>query len=342
MNTIPSRSFEERMRPLDSGPQTSKRSSVPRSISCPTMKQKQKDEKKTGAMSHDEKSHLPNWTGLLGWSTKYHDGTSASQLGPMDAERRRWLEKALTAAFDGVEDPFKLMQKAVSEISSGKVSTGLDLLDYTSDFPDCAQELDKLGALLAVLELVKSDDSLVVRRSLEVLNLYLPNNPPVQIASQVKYGALDLFKGVIGRFQRNDDVVHSALSTMGSLIRNVDFLEKGFLQEENLKLLVQIAELSDIEHTVQKAVSIMCHLSERHDTSRFAGLIERITIAVYSRRGSAFANDNVQFWEIAAKLKQIPGSTETCQSLFRQRLEWLLDLGDASREIYAEEIRILS
>ena len=292
-------------------------------------------------MAH-EKSHLPNWTGLLGWSTKFHDGTSASQFGPMDAERREWLEKALTSAFEGVEDPFKLMHKAVHEISDGKISAGLDLLDYTSDFPDCAEELDKVGALSALIELVKSTDALIVRRALEVLNLYLPNNPRVQLAAGMKFDAMSVFKSAILRLREDDEVVHASLSAIGSLIRNVEPLEKGFVRDGNLEFVVEIATHSNVAHTVQKVVGIVCFLSERHDLLSHKAVIEKLTKAVYSRRGTLFDNENVQFWEIAAKMIQIPCLSPECSILFKDRLQWLKHLEGHAQEDFSEEIRILS
>lgn len=295
-----------------------------------------------GARMSHEKTHLPNWTGLLGWSTKYHDGTSSSQFGPMDSERREWLEKALKAAFDGVEDPFKLMHKAVKEITDGRASAGLDLLDYTSDFPDCAEELDKVGALAVVLNLVKESDEHIVRRALEVLNMYLPNNPRVQLAAQLKYNALEVLKSAISRFSGNDEVIHSSLSAIGSLIRNVESLEKGFVRDKNIEFLVQIALESNIEHTVQKCVGILCFLYEKHELQSHIRELEKLAQSVYSRRGTVFGHESIQFWEIAARMSNIRGLSPTCLGLLKQRLEWIMARPKAERDDLSEEVRILS
>ena len=37
----------------------------------------------------------PDWNGLLAWSTKYHDGTKASDVQPMSKDDRDWLEAAM-------------------------------------------------------------------------------------------------------------------------------------------------------------------------------------------------------------------------------------------------------
>jgi hypothetical protein len=234
------------------------------------------------------------------------------------------------------------MHKAKQEIAEGKISAGLDLLDYTSDFPDCAAEFDKVGTLSAVIKLVNSLDPLVVRRALEVLNLYLPNNPDVQLAAGSKYDALSIFKTALTRFRSDDEIVHSALSSIGSLIRNAEPLEKGFIRENNIDFIVEVAIGSIVEHTVQKVIGIVCHLSERHDLSLHISAIENLTRVVYSRRGSAFLNENVQFWEIAAKLSQIPSLCSDCFVLFRGRLQWLEDLSADAKQDFNEEIRILS
>ena len=36
-----------------------------------------------------------DWTGLLNWSTKFHDGTAPSNVSPMSDEEREWLTQAL-------------------------------------------------------------------------------------------------------------------------------------------------------------------------------------------------------------------------------------------------------
>jgi hypothetical protein len=74
-------------------------------------------------MTH-EQTTLPNWTGLLNWSTKFHDGTQKSQFSSLDPERREWLERALQSAYGGGESPQKIMTKAIDEISEGAARPG--------------------------------------------------------------------------------------------------------------------------------------------------------------------------------------------------------------------------
>ena len=213
----------------------------------------------------NETSQLPNWTGLLGWSTKYHDGTSASQFGPMDPERRQWLEKALEAAYDGQEDPNKLMMKAVDEIKEGRISAGLDYLDYTSDFPDCAENVETVGALAVLVGLISGEDHLVVRRSLEVLNMYLPNNPRIQLSAALRYECLPALKSALQRYQNNNDIQHLCLSVMGSLVRNVAPLEASFIRDGNVRFIISSARATRDMKTIQKVVGIVSSLGNAND-----------------------------------------------------------------------------
>lgn len=267
----------------------------------------------------EEKSQLPNWSGLLGWSTKFHDGTSASQLGPMDHERRQWLEQALDSAFGGQEDPNKMMKKAVEEIHEGRISSGLDMLDYGSDMLECAENVDKVGALVVLIDLIKSSSSDVVVRSLNILSLYLSNNPRVQIAAAIKYELMIKLRETLSISLEDRSVTHAILSAFGALVRNVEVLENSFIRDKYIDALVSLAVETDDIVIVQKVVSLVASLGERHgqEVLPFArALIER----VHSVKGE-FDPSSIQFWEIASRLLFIEGVGREYSHLVKSRID---------------------
>jgi hypothetical protein len=273
---------------------------------------------------------LPDWTGLLSWSTKFHDGTSRSQFSPLDPERREWLEKALNAAFGGGETPQKVMAKGIEEIAQGRTSAGLDLLDYASDFPDCAEDLDKRGALQPLVSLISSSDSRVVVRALEVLTLYLPNNPRVQLAAALKYEIVAKLKECIIQRPTDIAVIHSAVSVMGSTIRNVVSLENSFIKEGGCEFIIQLGSNLSDKAVVQKVCAIASSLSERHSLSEKSMMISLLLEKIYS--SELFERCDIQFWEIVASLSKSFSRDERLSPLITQRLEWIGDQTDHAVE----------
>lgn len=278
---------------------------------------------------------LPNWTGLLNWSTKFHDGTSKSQFGPLDTERRRWLEAALSSSYESGESPPKIMAKAIEEISEGRISAGLDLLDYVSDFSDCAEEIDKRGGLEVLISLISSTDVRVVVRALGVLTLYLPNNPRIQLAASLRHDIVGKLKLAIVAHSDEISVIHSAISVMGATIRNVVPLENAFVKEGGCTFIVDIAMQSTDISVVQKVCTIITSLSERNsladNSERISNLIERIY-------GSGlFDPKDIQFWEIAASLWRAASFGPYIRSdSIAKRLSWI-----GEQEEYATERDIL-
>lgn len=57
-----------------------------------------------------------NWPGLLAWSTKYHDGTAASEFHEMTAEDKEFLTNAMESAFSHIEDLNKTLQEGLAKL----------------------------------------------------------------------------------------------------------------------------------------------------------------------------------------------------------------------------------
>ena len=62
---------------------------------------------------------MDNWNSLLNWSTKYHDGTTDSNVAPMSEEDKQWLEAAMKeytfSDTDQLSELCKAMKKDVDE-----------------------------------------------------------------------------------------------------------------------------------------------------------------------------------------------------------------------------------
>lgn len=258
----------------------------------------------------------------------------------MSEERRQWLEKALTAAFDGQEDPNKVIKKAVVEMSEGRVSAGLDLLDYASDFPDCAENVDKLGALGPLVRLVGSNDINIVTRALEVLTMYLPNNPKVQLGAALRHDCLTFLKGAIASFSHDPVTVHFSLSAMGSLVRNVASLENSFIRDGGVEYLCALGLKCTDSKIVQKIAAIISCLMQSNDLSKREGQIESLVLHTF--QSSYFQKDNIQFWEIMSSLGMSLRGNSSIRSALADRKQWILTLPAGDKEDYMSELEALS
>ena len=275
----------------------------------------------------------------MAWSTSYYDGTAPSNFGPMDADRREWLEKALNTSFAGEEDPNKVMQKAVTEIEEGRIPSGLDLLDYVSDFPDCAINVELLGALRVLVMLVRSENVEVVKKALLVLGLYLPNNQKIQLAAALKHDCLNVLKGAISTHADDSVAVHSCISAIGSLVRNEATLERSFIRDGGVEYLCKLATSSADMKTVQKVAAILSSLLI-HDLTMSMGAIRQLVSEVYG--SEVLDPTDIQFWETLAQLAcgLVPG--DGMAAIIARRRAWLASLNPDARTEYALEIDLLN
>merc|ERR1719163_2564700 len=128
-----------------------------------------------------------NWPGLLAWSTKYHDGTHASEFKQMTDEDRAFLERAMEEAFGKIEDPNQVMAEAITQIKAAdrtdeSIVTALEVIDRCCDDPDCARNCEKLDGLQPLIDLINRSPPLseaINHRTCEILALLFANNPNI-------------------------------------------------------------------------------------------------------------------------------------------------------------------
>lgn len=274
------------------------------------------------------------WPGLLGWSTKYHDGTDASKIGPMTEERKEWLKKALETGFGGkMEDPNERLKRAFAKLvaSSDEVDKALSEIDECADFPDCCDNFDKLGGLEAFQHLLDCrTEPEVVSSALSVLSLYLGNNPAIQQAAAAR--------GFIERFVKmssssNDEVVeYRSLSCLGQLLRGVGSLEIKFLESEGAKFLLYKARSLSMK-TRSKALSLIRHmltvkkqyiggisiLASDHPKNLLKGGVDELTENVAMLMSEIYSSpktpESADFWEASAGvLNRLPKKMIDCKA----------------------------
>lgn len=106
----------------------------------------------------------PDWQGLLNWSTKYHDGTTDSNIEPMSKEDKEWLEAAMKQYTVSDTDKLaELCKEMKKDIENGFKEPGM---------------LDKLDQVQELIELHERNNlNLAVMGGLDSLMKYMEQHP---------------------------------------------------------------------------------------------------------------------------------------------------------------------
>jgi hypothetical protein len=202
-----------------------------------------------------------DWPGLLAWSTKYYDGTTASTLGPMAEERKQFLFNALEGSMGGkMEDQnVRLKNHLVKLATEGEdcLDHNLAVIDECADFPDCCDNFAKLGGFEAFSSLLATASAPRQAQGLSVLCLYLSNNPAVQEAA-CKAGFLQLFVSLTE--SADAEVAYKAVSSIGQLIRGSPQIERNFIGSQGIDFICGILTATTDQRTVTKCLLFLNHL----------------------------------------------------------------------------------
>jgi hypothetical protein len=156
----------------------------------------------------------------------------------MSDEDRAFLEKAFEEAYSHVEDPNKIMFEAIAQIKSEErtdtsIITALEVIDRCCDDPDCCRNVETLGGIQTMLDLVGETKQPSIKvRALEILALVLSNNPDIQAVS-MKRGALPIFFGLVNSSVAGSEERSKAFRALVALIRQVEEYEDGFLRKDS-------------------------------------------------------------------------------------------------------------
>ena len=107
---------------------------------------------------------MVDWSGLLNWSTKYHDGTTASTAEPMSQEDKQWLEDAMKQYTFSDTDKLNALCKEMKQ----------DIDDGFKD-PDMLDKLDQVQELIELHE--RNNLNLAIMGGLECVMKYMQQHP---------------------------------------------------------------------------------------------------------------------------------------------------------------------
>mmetsp|Transcript_44116 Transcript_44116/g.50993 ORF Transcript_44116/g.50993 Transcript_44116/m.50993 type:complete len:378 (+) Transcript_44116:31-1164(+) len=188
---------------------------------------------------------MVDWPGLFKWSVQYHDGTTHKNIGPMDAERRKWLQEAMEAyTFDEV----KRMKEVVLELAKPEEKTKedgekrVDLLIELEDLVEGlsnATDLHKIGGFSVLIDtaLYSSYDE-VRNQAYTVFASCCQNNTWLQLIA-TELGAPLIMNSIIKEESMKNK--ESAVTALSSYLRGENLKGKRrFIDWEGVEFLLSI------------------------------------------------------------------------------------------------------
>eukprot|EP00658_Telonema_sp_P-2_P066661 TRINITY_DN5562_c0_g1_i2.p1 TRINITY_DN5562_c0_g1~~TRINITY_DN5562_c0_g1_i2.p1 ORF type:complete len:306 (-),score=95.25 TRINITY_DN5562_c0_g1_i2:299-1216(-) len=205
----------------------------------------------------------PNeWLGLLRWSLSYTDGTGKSVAKEMSAERRAFLEKAMS---EMMIDEAKRMKEIVAQLSeiganpedqAGDAAPLFEELEDIVENLDAAWDLVKMGAMAPLIDLLRNPDPRLRAGAAQIVGTCAQNNPKCQEA-ELELGAL----AYTTHMCVHDKDAHSRLKALGavsSLVRNCQQGERDFVDNgDGLLVLVNGLAAEDQPRFVAKCIHLL-------------------------------------------------------------------------------------
>lgn len=217
-----------------------------------------------------------DWPGLLAWSTRYHDGTAPSEFSTLTDEDRDFLYKAFEAAMGEVEDLNKVMEEAIRQTqapdrTNESIITALELIDRCCDDPDCARNVEKLGGIQALLDLLDTPHAGIRVRDMEILALLLANNPIIQKAAIDRGGMEKLMRLTRAAAAGTEERLKS-LRALAALTRGVPEFEAAFLSGGGTSVLLACLDPKEDNKVKEKAAALVVTLAHERRLSPEDGL----------------------------------------------------------------------
>jgi len=224
-----------------------------------------------------------DWPGLLAWSTKYYDGTTSSEFGPMTDERKAFLAKALEESFGGkAEDQNARLKLHLAKlVTEGEecLDANLSVIDECADFPDCCDNFAKLGGLEAFSNFLSTANPSRIPQGLSVLCLYLSNNPVIQEAA-CKAGYLQLFVSLTSA--EDPEIAYRALTSIGQLVRGNPQIERNFVSSQGIDFICSVLKSTEDARVTTKCFLLLNHLIQNEPDltlrAPILAAIERLTL----------------------------------------------------------------
>eukprot|EP00919_Chromeraceae_sp_WS-2016_P028265 GHVR01066868.1.p1 GENE.GHVR01066868.1~~GHVR01066868.1.p1 ORF type:complete len:224 (-),score=31.41 GHVR01066868.1:406-1077(-) len=180
-----------------------------------------------------------NWPGLLKWSIKHTDGTRPSMHRSLSSEDTEFLRNAIREAMNQEEDPNRLIVESVPKLSSPNIQErlcALGVIEKCLDFPEVGRNLEKLGALKPLTDLLSEPTEQIVLMALEILSFALQNNPTVQSAA-VQHGALEKLESLVMAKDCSQQILLKSVGALANLVRNNTAAELVFVKRRGVCVL---------------------------------------------------------------------------------------------------------
>jgi len=205
---------------------------------------------------------------LLKWSIKYHESevdrtVNREELGEMDVERRKFLEKALKSL---TVDEMEIMKNALVTLGNEEATVqerevALDNINNLIDNLDSARDLQIIGGFQVVTQYLKSEHTSLKARAAEITGTVVQNDFNAQ-SYAIETGTLPL---LFTAFEDPDPTVRKkVVAAVSSLIRNHPQGTTSFFELQGLDLIKK--GIKDQAPEVQtKAVFFLYKLLSDHE-----------------------------------------------------------------------------
>eukprot|EP01066_Platyproteum_vivax_P010791 Platyproteum_vivax@DN4865_c0_g1_i2.p1 len=202
-----------------------------------------------------------DWPGLLQWSLKYADGTTESKVTKMTQEDRDFLEGAVREAMGSQVDHWSVAGDSIAKfrnLNDDVVITSLSVLERcVDDCPPIAGDIEKLGGIEPFVKIIQSREEPTILKAMQVYAPIFANNPLAQQAAGSRNAVGVLKKHIQNPISKA--VQLAAVTCIGAIVRQEASLEKSFLQQGGLEILVQCAEQTDNPKLQLKSAGLISH-----------------------------------------------------------------------------------
>jgi hypothetical protein len=261
----------------------------------------------------------------------------------LSGEDRAFLEKALEEAFGSMEDPNQVMLEAINQIKAddrteASIVTALEVIDRLCDDVDCARNVEKLGGIQPLLDLVTAEglDKTIRIRTHEILALLFSNNENIQEAG-VKRGALPLLLCLVQACPVGSEERGKAFRALVALVRPIKVHEETLLRQLNgADLIASCLDAAEDLRTREKAMSFVSSLvTEGRLTADEVG---RFATCVASLFGGDISEASLQYCEIlaacaASLTRAFPANCSNLEAPIQARIAHIKDSDSDSIEL---------
>uniref|UniRef100_A0A915PW64 Nucleotide exchange factor Fes1 domain-containing protein n=1 Tax=Setaria digitata TaxID=48799 RepID=A0A915PW64_9BILA len=187
------------------------------------------------------------WSKLLCLAQSANDGSGDKSSQLMSTEDRKFVESAMAEAVQ-LTDPVKHMTKYIEQLklmkdpSKDDVNIIAEIVENLEDLVcdiDLAADFCKLGGLVEVIRILKSDCDSVRCEVARLISLLAQNNPYVQNI-MLETDLLPYLLTVLEEIEASEDLVSRTLSGLSAIVRAH---EKAFNQFRKLNGLEKIVDV---------------------------------------------------------------------------------------------------